>query len=412
MTEIVETAKPDQELVLLLQKNNVSEEMAVQISPAFTELFQMATEWNKKATDFLSDPNLPAEEKAKEARKARLALVKVRTGIEKKRKDLNEEDQKKIADRNSIGKILTGLVTPTEAILQAEEDRAENEQKAVRDALKLDRIAKLEPLGVDCTFFDLANMPEEAFSQLLENSTLACESKKAKEELENRTANRKNQLVLLGFKPHESGAYINELCDIHEEIESYDTTTWNNFMGKISEEMSKIVEEKRKLKEAEDNRLKAEKDAAERKAALLEQEEKERKVKHDTTVSRIAMLSAKNVSMDYQTLFDMTEEAFTALFIEKSHEYQAEQNRIFIEQKKKEREEALKKKQDEEAAEAKRQAEIAPEKQKIQTWINSTLMPAIDTEGFSEEGEKICDEIFDKFKGFNKWANEQVNRLK
>lgn len=473
MSENQQTAQPENGLVVLLKENNVSEETALAISPAFAELYDLANEWKNKAAEYLNDENLSTEEKAKEARKARLALVKVRTEIDKIRKQLNEPDQQKITDRNTAAKVLTALVTPTEALLEAEEKRAENEEKERKTKIKTERLEKLSPYNVDCTYFDLENMPDQAFNQLLENSRLLYEKKvedekklKEKADFEKRTADRKEQLVLLGFRSHESGAYVHKLFDVHEEIESYANDQWDRFTDKLAKEISDDLEAIRKEKEAEENRLKAEKEKAERETALLKQQEKERQHKHDLAIKMQGALGKINCVMSYDSLYGMTDEDFNKLFAEKNEIYQAEQNRLFIEKKKKEREEALKvekekrvQKRIEELSKLdfvfeentacwrrddigaivlittmeilsdeewvngpmanisgliyeKRAADLAPEKEKISTWVNSHLMPSINTEGFSESAKKTAEEIFQKFQSFNKWANNEINNLK
>ncbi len=411
------TAQSESGLVVLLKAHNVSEEMALAISPAFTELFDLANEWNDKAKKYLSDPDLSPEEKAKEARTARLALVKVRTGIEKKRKELNEEDQKRIADRNTIGKVLTSLVVPTEALLQEEEDRAENLLKAEKDKIKNERLEKIKPYEVDCTFFDLANMPEEAFSTLLENSRLAFEKRADEIALNERTAKRKEQLISLGFKPDESGNYVHEYSVMGQKI-AYDKEAfvmfnedhWIDVLNTFTICINTISKKRAEEKQAQENKLKAEKDEADRKLALLQQEQKEKEQKHQEALFRQGMFQEMGIALEYQKAIEMTDLEYATLFEQKKLEYGAEQNRIFIEQKKKEREDFLKKQTEEEEARKKRELELAPDKQKLLNFINNF---EFETYGIvSEDAEKTEKDIHQKFLAFKKWAIEQINLLK
>lgn len=412
MEKQTQPIQPVNGLVVLLKANNISEEMALQISPAFTELFDLATEWNKKAKEYLSNPDFSQEEKAKHARTARLALVKVRTGVEKKRKELNEEDQKRISDRNLIGKILINLVVPTEEILEAEEKRAENEEKERKEAIKQERLKQLEPYQVDCTFFDLANMPEEAFSILLENSKLAFQKRIDDEKIATekarvleKIASRKEQLILLGFKPHESGAYVHELFDVHEEIELYKDEQWKTFTDKLSKEISDLINEKRKAKEAEENRLRAEKEEADRKLLLIQQEQKEKEEKHKIALLRQEFCSKIGITLEYTLAHEMSDEGWNNYYLEKKSEYEAEQNRLFIEQKKKEREEAIAKAEQERIEKEKIEASKAPIKEQLNKWVDSFSLG----KPISENDTVIQIEV--KFEGFKSWAKSLINNI-
>lgn len=410
--------EPVNELVLLLKENNISEEMALQVSPAFKELFDQAVEWNKKAKEYLSDPNLSEEEKAKEARKARLALVKVRTGIEKKRKVLNEDDQQKISYRNSAAKIVTNLVTPTEALLEEVEKKQEREEQEKKDKIKNERLEKISFYNVDCTFFDLANMPEEAFQTLLENSRLAHEKKlddqrkiEEKEALDLRFNQRLVSLTNIGFRFRDTFFEHDFLNSIHSDgIYLFDENKFQDFYTECKTKFENQQKEEEEKKKAEENRLKSEKEAAERKALLLQQEQKEREEKHKTAVLRQQKLASINVNSEYEFCSNLTEEDFENFFKEQNSIYQAEENRKFIEKKKSEREAAEKKLKEEAEAKAKREAELAPDKEKLQKILNELIL-SIPSLG-SKESVTVYELISDRFSGFKKWANDQISALK
>lgn len=441
MENIEENALPSVSgLVVLLKEKNFSEETALAISPAFDELYNTAKEWNTKATEFLNNPDLLPEEKAKEARAARLALVKVRTGIEKKRKELNDSDQKRIDERNAIGKVLTGLVTPTEKILQDEEDRAANIEKQRKAALKNERLAHLEPYKVDSQFFDLENMPAEAFAVLLENSSLAHqkriddEEKLIKEKAEKEKINtRIQQIVNLGFEfDNEDGRmngdyrYYFEYFKKQGEVEDFEISIpaenfklsdkdWIEMLAAHIAKIEQAKEQNKKDKEAEDNLLKAEKKAAERKAQLLEQQEKERKARHDEALARQKKLSDIKVIEAYQKLYDMDEASFNDYFTDKNQAYQAEQNRLFIEKKKKEREDALAKEKAEAEAKAKREEALAPDKIKLKIFvdrIHNVVKEFESNEFTNEEARLLYKNFFGMMERANQWANEHIEKLK
>lgn len=474
-----QTQQQESGLVVLLKENSISESTALLLSSSFEEFYNQANEWSQKATAFLSDPALSDEEKAKEARTARLALVKVRTGIEKKRKELNEEDQQKITDRNSAAKVLTGLVVPTEELLLAKEKEAEIADQKKKNELKEARAEALKNYNVDCTFFDLANMPDEAFKILLENSQLAFQKKaedevKADEERQKmaRVNQRITHLSKLGFLLDEESVGGDGICEENQRLYynkeigiGYPLDLYSineiEFQKQISnaEVDVSIFAEKKKV---EENRLKAEKEELERKNQLLEQQEKERKEKHGTAIYRQEWLSKIGVTAEYDFCANMSMDEWVHYTVEQKSIYEAEQNRLFIEKKKKERDEAITKikqkivqdridqviKLDFEFAEMrhewfhkdpdfhifltqieeldgdkwnlllaefadklknKRDAELAPDKEKLKFAV-SQINFNCDVSG--HEAQLTLTEIFRRTEGLKKWAYEQIEMLK
>jgi hypothetical protein len=453
-------------LVVLLKENNIEESTALSLSSSFDEFYKQANEWKAKATEFLNNPELSDEEKVKESRTARLALVKVRTSIEKKRKELNEEDQQKIADRNSAAKVLTALVTPTETLLLEKEKEAEIADNKRKELLKEARETALKNYNVDCQFFDLANMPDEAFKILLDNSALAFRAKAEEAEREEKRKameailiGRITQLINLGFTTKNECDYTCELCDVDgEEIQGMTVEQWDRHIKKITEELDKIKKEKEAEERREQLRLLAEKEELERKNQLLQQQEKERQQKHNASVYRQQAAARMNIVLSYEEAAEMTEPGWTEWFNAKNSEYEAEQNRLFIEKKKKERDEAIAKAAEEikerriaelktlgfehnevhntytregfgfvypvqnydtekikKEIEAKRAAELAPDKEKISLWLRTNIVHG-DIEMYhsdlSEDAKKVASEIYAKFNGFKKWAEGEIEKLK
>ena len=82
----------------------------------------------------------------KEARDDRALCVKLRTGLEKKRKELNADDQARIAKRNDLAKSLTEriekLEKPIDDAIKADEKRRE-EEKAARIKAEQDRVSAI-----------------------------------------------------------------------------------------------------------------------------------------------------------------------------------------------------------------------------------------------------------------------------
>ena len=111
------------------------------------------------------------------ARDFRLAMVKVRTGSDKKRKDLK-------ADSLLRGKAIDGLhamieleATGVERSMEEIEKAAERAEFARVAKLRDDRLAALRPYVTDPSAYAVDKMTDAAFSELVESSRLAYEAR-------------------------------------------------------------------------------------------------------------------------------------------------------------------------------------------------------------------------------------------
>ncbi len=405
-------------LVSFLETKNISEETALSIAPSFEDFYNQANEWKEKATIFLQDLTISQEEKAKESRTARLALVKVRTGIDKKRKELNDEDNRRVKERNNAANALTELVSPIEDLLLEEEKKQENEQKAINEAIRNERTEKLNAYGVDSTFYDLINMPEEMFEALLENSRIAVE---AKLELEKRIEEEKAKverynlrvarLMLMGFYLHNDG--YNHDFGLEVSLNVINEFPEENFMNMVIAIEKAIFEEKELRENAakiEAERLSKENAVLQAQKDELERKEKEKEVKHNEAISRQQILSSLGFTLDYDSCYRMEHDEWVDLERVKATEYNAEQNRLYIEKKKAEFEAARIEKEAKEKAEKDRVNELAPDKDKLLKAIENINWLEIDLK--TVESKTIQIGLINKLDAYKKWANEQINTLK
>jgi hypothetical protein len=145
---------------------------AASLREAFESYFQQADEWRAKAlTIQITRPDQFREMKL--ARETRLALREIRINAEKTRKRLKEDSLRKGKAIDGIYNMLAFAVQPLEEHLLAQEQfvlRLEDERKA---KLKADREAQLAPLGVDVTLYQLGEMDEATFANLLDTNRLA-----------------------------------------------------------------------------------------------------------------------------------------------------------------------------------------------------------------------------------------------
>jgi len=130
----------------------------------------------------------------KEARIARLALSKVRIGIENTRVELKEEYLRKGNAIQEVANRLRDMIKPIEAILQEQEDFAEVQKAKRKRELFNARLLELKPLiGKEAELFPLGDMQQQAFENMLLGYKVAQEQKE-KAEIEERERVAKEKL--------------------------------------------------------------------------------------------------------------------------------------------------------------------------------------------------------------------------
>lgn len=419
--EVVNSGAIIQNDLTLFMNGKCEGKMYSSLLEIFEPFYNQAKEWELKAKELVVE-NSGEIDKMKDARTARLALVKVRTSIEKKRIDLNEDAKKQTKTINEIAKFLTSLVEPTEEHLLEQERFAENERLLMQEKIKAERATELEKYNVDISYLDLINMPEETFQNLLNNSKILFDAKIKKEaeekelaELRAKIDSRIIEIAGIGYKKVGEGNdhFRNE--EIDHEITLTELTGdddfWSGWIAGAKISIQEMKDAKEKAAQIEAERL--EKENARLRA---ENEEKERianaaKKRQETANDRQSKLLNIDCPVTFEQVADMTDQQFDIFYSEKDQEYKEKKNQEFIKEQKRKFDEAqAKKKADEEAAE-KRRLELAPDKEKLKRWLNSQLMIMFDTSTVSKESAKIANDIEQKFKAFNKWANEQIDGL-
>lgn len=145
---------------------------AQSLREAFEGYFTQADEWRQKA---LSIQITRADQfrEMKLARETRLALREIRINAEKKRKALKEDSLRKGKAIDGIYNMLAFAVEPLEKHLLEQEQFIQRQEEARKAKLKADREAELIPLGVDVSLYQLGEMDDATFGQLLETNRLA-----------------------------------------------------------------------------------------------------------------------------------------------------------------------------------------------------------------------------------------------
>lgn len=182
------------------------------------------------------------------ARTKRLALKKVRTTVENKRKELKEDIVKQGRAIDSVARFVKEVIVPAEEYLQLQEDFAKIETQRQADLRRAERVERLSKYPVDPAFYNLDAMDNEAFDALI--AKLQKESDDAKAAAEKEQAER------------EAAAKAERERQAEIEAEN----------ARLKKEAEARAAEYRKQQEAKDAELKAERERTEK----LEREKVER----------------------------------------------------------------------------------------------------------------------------------------
>lgn len=279
-------------LEIQLNESEIEKNTAIDLKNTFMPFFEEAEKWKNKAKDIVVT-NIEQIEDIKLAREARLSLKSIRVDVEKTRKRLKEESLRKGKAIDGLANVIKYLITPIEEHLQKQEDFVKIQEEIKKTELMEKRIKELESYDIfDTSFYNLSEMPEESYLQLLHNSKLSFERRKEDERKleEEKIAKEKAELEERDRIKKENEKLRNEakererLAEIERkklEKEAIKREQAGEIERKKQEE---ILEEQRKIAEAEQKKreqlefeIREKKELEEKKK--LEAEEKVRKEK-------------------------------------------------------------------------------------------------------------------------------------
>lgn len=188
----------DNAVVVFIKSLPADEETKIKVREAFSDFCDQAEEWDRKAKELTVTSSDQIRE-MQMARTARLALADIRIAVEKRRKELGDESLRKKQAIDSVAKIITSKIQPTEEYLKLQEKFAELEEQKKKDELKARRLQEMFAAEASAEGLDLANLPEEVYQGILQNAAkikqdkidaehraIQEEARKAREEAEER----------------------------------------------------------------------------------------------------------------------------------------------------------------------------------------------------------------------------------
>lgn len=183
------------ELSQIIEGSGLPAAKATLLIEQLSPLVEKAGELSRQASAIaVTDATQVSE--MKQARRVRLEMREVRVAAEKVRKDLKADVLSMGRAIDAVGKWLAGKIEPEESRLLECETFAERAEAARKESLRVSRAAALAPLGVDCSAYQLGDMTEAAFAQLLDGSRLAHQARidRERKEAEERAAAEKARL--------------------------------------------------------------------------------------------------------------------------------------------------------------------------------------------------------------------------
>lgn len=163
-------------LMLIVAESGVGTQQAAIITERFSEFFANASEWKAKAEALTVTDEAQAAE-MKMARVGRLALRNIRISVEHTRKELKEEGLKQGRAIDSVAKALTAAIEPIERHLEIQETYAARAKASRDDARKAERLTLLAEFQINTGFYDLVNMPQADFDELLDGLKITAKAK-------------------------------------------------------------------------------------------------------------------------------------------------------------------------------------------------------------------------------------------
>lgn len=173
-------------LVKLIDESGLDKAKSGILLEKFANFFEIAEDWKKKA-DAIVVSSYEHKAEMKMAREGRLFLKDKRVAVEKTRKALKENALREGQTIDSIAKVLTSLITPIENDLEQKEKFIEIQEEKRKTELERTRIEVLSELNVPHHLYDLKNMSDTDFTDLVNGLKSAIQArieaeKKAEEE--------------------------------------------------------------------------------------------------------------------------------------------------------------------------------------------------------------------------------------
>lgn len=163
----------------------VKPSLEAEIQGHFIPFEKQAAEWMRKAKT-ISVTDATQTDLMQGAREARLALRTIRVNVEKKHTELKADALKYGQMLDKVKRTLVGLIEPIEEHLLEQEKFAEVQEEKRKQEIFTKRLTELSPYisEIDAKSFPLADMSEDAFSNMINGYKLSKEAKEKEAKLQ------------------------------------------------------------------------------------------------------------------------------------------------------------------------------------------------------------------------------------
>ncbi|MEL4307407.1 hypothetical protein [Joostella sp. CR20] len=267
----------------------ISKETELSLKETFDPFFNQADQWKEKAFKIIVK-SADETELMQQAREARLALKNIRVEVEKKRKELKEESLRKGKAIDGVANVIKYLIQPIENHLKEQEDFVKIHEEKQKAELKEKRELELLKYDVDSSFYNLKEMPEESYLQLLENSKNAFEKAKEEEKrlealrIENERLNALESERKIQIAPY--AQFVSESNDLRNMSDE----SFENLLKSLSNAKRDYEKEQERIR-IENERLKKEKE--EQEAIFKKEREAKKKLEAEIKAKQQAEEKAK-----------------------------------------------------------------------------------------------------------------------
>ena len=255
--------KDENKIVLVAKQFGLTENKIEPLMQTFAKYFDEAKVLAEKAKSIVVTDESQVILMSK-ARASRLDLKFIRVEVEKTRKELKEESLREGRAIEGVANIIKALIVPVEKHLEKQEKFVENIENRRREKIYQERIDKLTPCVEDVNVYNIREMSDAGFEELLKSSRLAIQvQKEAEEKVE------KERIAKEKEEAEERERMRVENVKLHKEAEEREKR-----IAKEKEEQEKVLNEEREKREAVEVKLRADKEkgeAEERKRREIEE---------------------------------------------------------------------------------------------------------------------------------------------
>lgn len=283
------------QLVAIINQTGLDEVKGKALLDNFSDYFEIAKEWQKKADELvITDVN--QKEEMKLAREGRLFLRQKRISVENMRRQLKEASLREGQAIDAVAKTLKNLIEPIEKDLAEKENYAKIQEEKRINELRQKREDEVAPYREFIPFgIDLGTMDEDSYSKLLNGGKLQLEQKKEQEKRleEERIAREKAEAELREKQRLENERLKREAEEreklLAEERAKHEAEQ-REIEEKLRKEREKAEEERRELEE----KIRQEREKAELETKKLREEAERRLQKEREEIAKLeAAVKAK-----------------------------------------------------------------------------------------------------------------------